>query len=98
MEMPLKQRNFVRQAFETPEAPMDAIDRRIVAELQAAPRLRVAELARRIGLFGPAVAERLRRLEGSDKLTYPAEVGPQAPRHTPFPILRVQPGLPGHAL
>jgi len=29
---------------------MDAIDRRIVAELQAAPRLRVAELARRIGL------------------------------------------------
>src|SRR6266704_456836 len=53
--MPLKQRNFVRQAFETPEAPMDAIDRRIVAELQAAPRLRVAELARRIGLSGPAL-------------------------------------------
>jgi len=47
--MPLKQRNFVRQAFEIPEAPMDAIDRRIVAELQVAPRLRVAELARRVG-------------------------------------------------
>ena len=35
--MPLKQRNFVRQAFEMPEAPMDAIDRRIAVELQAAP-------------------------------------------------------------
>ena len=45
MEMSLKQRNFVRQAFEMPEAPMDAIDRRIVAELQAAPRLRVASAA-----------------------------------------------------
>ena len=44
MEMPSKQRDFVRQAFEIPEAPLDAVDRRIVAELQAAPRLRVAEL------------------------------------------------------
>jgi len=31
--MPLKQRNFIRQAFEMPEAPMDSTDRRIVAEL-----------------------------------------------------------------
>ena len=37
-----------------PETSLDATDRRIVAELQAAPRLRVAELARRIGLSGPA--------------------------------------------
>ena len=70
MEMPSKQRNFVRQAFEIPEASLDAIDRRIVAEVQAAPRLRVAELARRIGLSGPAAADRLRRLEESGTLTY----------------------------
>src|SRR6516162_8479701 len=74
--MPLKQRNFVRQAFEIPEAPMDAIDRRIVAELQVAPRLRVAELARRVGLSGPAVADRLRRLEES---------------YTLFAIVRISP-------
>ena len=61
--MPSKQRDFVRQAFEIPETLLDAVDRRIVAELQAAPRLRIAELARRIGLSGPAVADRLRRLE-----------------------------------
>ena len=47
-----------------PEASMDALDRRIVAEMQAAPRLRMAELARRIGLSGPAAADRLRRLRG----------------------------------
>src|SRR5580704_17805139 len=28
MEMPSKQRDFVRQAFEIPEAPLDAVDRR----------------------------------------------------------------------
>src|ERR1700683_2329319 len=54
MEMPSKQRDFVRQAFEIPDAPLDAVDRRIVAELQAAPRLRIAELSRRIGPSRPA--------------------------------------------
>ena len=38
MEIPSKQRDFVRQAFEPPEALLDATDRRIVAELQAAPQ------------------------------------------------------------
>src|ERR1700751_3651252 len=78
MEMPSKQRDFVRQAFEIPEAPLDVLDRRIVAELQAAPRLRIAELSRRIGLSGPAVADRLRRLEGTGILSYRAEVSPPA--------------------
>src|SRR5690242_21896609 len=98
MEMPLKQRNFVRQAFEMPEAPMDAIDRRIVAELQTAPRLRVAELARRIGLSGPAVADRLRRLEESGTLTYRAEVDPRALGYTLFAIVRISPSGSGLGL
>src|SRR6266851_7152632 len=91
MEMPSKQRNFIRQAFEVPEAPMDAIDRRIVAELQAAPRLRVAELARRIGLSGPAVADRLRRLEDSGTLSYRADVDPRALGYTICAIVRISP-------
>ena len=90
--MPLKQRDFVRQAFEMPEAPLDAIDRRIVAELQAAPRLRVAELARRIGLSGPAVADRLRRLEGSGTIAgYRADVDPAALGYAFGAIVRVRP-------
>ena len=89
--MSFKQRNFVRQTFEMPEALMDAIDRRIVAEMQAAPRLRVAELARRIGLSGPAAADRLRRLEESGTLTYRAEVTPRALGYTICAIVRISP-------
>jgi Lrp/AsnC family leucine-responsive transcriptional regulator len=91
MEMPLKQRNFVRQAFEVPEPSMDAVDRRIVAELQGEPRLRVAELARRIGLSGPAAADRLRRLEETGTLSYRAEVDPRALGYTLFAIVRISP-------
>jgi Lrp/AsnC family transcriptional regulator, leucine-responsive regulatory protein len=91
MELPLKQRNFVRDAFEMPEAPMDTLDRRIIAEMQAAPRLRVAELARRIGLSGPATADRLRRLEESGTLTYRAEVSPRALGYTICAIVRISP-------
>lgn len=87
----MKQRNFIRDAFEMPEASMDALDRRIVAEMQAAPRLRVAELARRIGLSGPAAADRLRRLEESGTLTYRAEVSPRALGYTICAIVRISP-------
>jgi Lrp/AsnC family leucine-responsive transcriptional regulator len=42
---------------------MDAIDKKILRELNADARLTVAELGRRIGLSPSATAERLRRLE-----------------------------------
>src|ERR1700733_2831155 len=94
--MPSKQRKFVRRAFETvsgagPAVPLDAIDRRIAAELQAAPRLRVAELARRVGLSGPAVGDRLRRLEETGILTYRAEVNPRALGYAICAIVRISP-------
>jgi Lrp/AsnC family transcriptional regulator, leucine-responsive regulatory protein len=89
--LPSKQRNFIRQALETPQAPLDAADQRIVAELQAAPRLRVAELARRIGLSGPATAERLRRLEEGDIVSYRAEINPRALGYTICAIVRISP-------
>ena len=91
MEMPSKQRNFIRQALERPDAAIDAIDRRIVAEFQAAPRLRIAELARRVGLSGPAAADRLRRLEDSGTLSYRAEVNPRALGYTICAIVRISP-------
>ena len=70
---------------------MDAVDRRIIAEMQAAPRLRVAELARRIGLSGPAAADRLRRLEESGTLTYRTEVSPRALGYAICVIVRISP-------
>ena len=91
MEMPSEQRDFVRRAFEIPETLLDATDRRIAAELQAEPRLRVAELARRIGLSGPATADRLRRLEDTGTLSYRADVDPRALGYTLFAIVRISP-------
>jgi Lrp/AsnC family leucine-responsive transcriptional regulator len=91
MKIPSEQREFVRQAFEMPESLLDATDRRIAAELQAEPRLRVAELARRIGLSGPATADRLRRLEETGTLSYRADVDPRALGYTLFAIVRISP-------
>jgi Lrp/AsnC family transcriptional regulator, leucine-responsive regulatory protein len=56
---------------------LDATDRRLLAELQADARLSLAELGRRVGLSSPAVAERLRRLEGDGVISgYHAKVDP----------------------
>ncbi|HZD74662.1 MAG TPA: Lrp/AsnC family transcriptional regulator [Actinomycetota bacterium] len=87
MSLPSERRNSRRQTFE----PLDAIDRRIIQELLADARLRTAELARRVGLSSPAVAERLRRLEDSGALSYRAEVDPRALGYTISAIVRVSP-------
>jgi Lrp/AsnC family leucine-responsive transcriptional regulator len=91
VEIPSKQRNFIHRTCEIPDTVMDVVDRRIVAELQAAPRLRVAELARRVGLSGPAVGDRLRRLEETGILTYRAEVTPRALGYAICAIVRISP-------
>ena len=49
--------------------PLDAHDTRILAELQLDARISVAELGRRVHLSQPAVADRLRKLEGSGVIT-----------------------------
>jgi Lrp/AsnC family transcriptional regulator, leucine-responsive regulatory protein len=90
MSLPSNQRNSDGFAFGMPSA-LDAIDRRIIAQLQAEPRLRVAELARRVGLSSPAVAERLRRLEDTGILSYRAEVDPRALGYTICAIVRISP-------
>jgi len=91
VEMPLKQRKFALQAFEMPEGQLDGTDRRILAELQASPRLRIAELGRRVGLSAPAAADRLRRLEEDGVVSYRAEVDPRALGYTLFAIVRISP-------
>ena len=67
------------------EKPLDAVDWRLVAELQTDGRLSYKELGRRINLSAPAVAERVRRLEESGVLTgYRAVVDA---RRAGYPIL-----------
>lgn len=56
---------------------MDALDHRILAELQRDARLSYAELGRRVGLSPPAVSERVARLEADGVVTgYHAAVDP----------------------
>jgi len=90
MQSTLKQRISGPSAFASPD-PLDDLDRRIVAELQAEPRLRVAELARRVGLSAPAAAERLRRLEEGGVLSYRAVVNPRAIGYPVCVIVRISP-------
>jgi Lrp/AsnC family transcriptional regulator, leucine-responsive regulatory protein len=87
VEMPLKQWNSDRDTF----GMLDTIDRLILTELRASPRLRIAELGRRVGLSAPAAAERLRRLEDSGVLSYRAEIDPRALGYTLFAIVRISP-------
>src|SRR2546430_2533364 len=57
---------------------LDAVDLRILAELQADGRITMRRLGAEIGLSGPAVTERVRRLEESGViLGYRAEVAPE---------------------
>jgi Lrp/AsnC family leucine-responsive transcriptional regulator len=58
---------------------VDAIDRRIVELLTANGRLSYAELARQVGLSGPAVHERVGKLEAGGVIrSYRAHVDPEA--------------------
>src|SRR5258706_16480550 len=52
-------------AYAPANGALDAINRRLLAELRRDPRLTMAELGRRVGMSSPAVTERVRRLEDS---------------------------------
>ena len=87
MDLPSKRRNRWPRTFEA----LDEIDRRIIEELQADARVRIAELGRRVGLSPPAVGDRLRRLQDGGALSYRAEVDPRALGYTVCAIVRVSP-------
>lgn len=58
---------------------IDAVNRRILEELQRDPRLTMSELGRRIGMSSPAVTERVRRLEETGVIRgYSLELNPAA--------------------
>jgi Lrp/AsnC family leucine-responsive transcriptional regulator len=72
--------------------PLDATNRRLLAELQADARLSLAELGRRVGLSSPAVAERLQRLEDDEViLGYHARLNPRAVGLALSAVIRIRP-------
>jgi Lrp/AsnC family transcriptional regulator, leucine-responsive regulatory protein len=71
---------------------LDAVNRRLLRELQADARLSLAELGRRVGLSAPAVGERLQRLQEAGVVRgYRAELDPAALGLPLGVIIRVRP-------
>jgi Lrp/AsnC family leucine-responsive transcriptional regulator len=79
-----------RKSYDT--GAVDAIDLRLLQELANDGRLRMAELARRVGMSAPAVAERVQRLEVAGIIAgYRAEIDPRALGFPVAAIVRIRP-------
>ncbi len=73
----------------------DATDARILAALDQDARLSIAELARLVGMSGPSVAERLRRLHDTGVIRrFTADVDTRALGYQVRAMVRIRP-LPG---
>jgi Lrp/AsnC family transcriptional regulator, leucine-responsive regulatory protein len=74
---------------------IDALDARILALLASEGRLPISELARRLGLSGPSVTDRVRRLEADGVLTgYAAQVDLPSIGYALMALVRLRP-VPG---
>jgi Lrp/AsnC family leucine-responsive transcriptional regulator len=72
---------------------LDELNIRILEELGAEPRLRTAELARRLGVSTPTVRERVTRLEESGVIRgYRLDIDPAALGRPVAAWVRLQPG------
>lgn len=71
---------------------LDAADRSILQELMADARISRAELARRVRLSAPSVAERVRRLEENGVITgYRATIDPRHLGYSLSVLIRARP-------
>ncbi len=72
---------------------LDAVNRRLLAELSAEPRLSMAALARKVGMSAPAVTERVQRLERDGIITgYRMIIDPAAIGLPVTSYVRIRPG------
>jgi Lrp/AsnC family leucine-responsive transcriptional regulator len=93
--LPSKQRQARPATYDPDPRVFDEVNLRLLGELQASPRLPTAELARRIGMSAPAVAERVLRLEQAGVITgCQLEVSPAALGLPVTAFARIKP-LPG---
>jgi len=90
VSLPSERRQRRSSAYEG--SLLDAIDRRILVELQDDGRVTMAELGRRVSLSAPAVGERVQRLEESGVITgYSAVVDPRAIGYPIAALVRIRP-------
>ena len=77
--MPSDPRPRRRPAFEGRNALLDEVNRRLLAALQADPRVTMSALTRQVGMSAPAVTERVQRLERAGVIRgYRVDVDPAA--------------------
>ena len=75
--MPKNEKQKPLLTYTPSEQVADAVNLRILIELQQEPRLTMTELGRRVGLSSPAVTERVRRLEEAGVIEgYRLEINP----------------------
>jgi Lrp/AsnC family transcriptional regulator, leucine-responsive regulatory protein len=73
--------------------PLDSVNKRLLAELHADPRLSMAELARRVGMSAPSVTERVQRLERLGVIAgFRMDVNPAALGMPVTAMVRIRPG------
>jgi Lrp/AsnC family transcriptional regulator, leucine-responsive regulatory protein len=66
-------------ALKDPSILLDQVNRQLLRELAAEPRIAMSALARRVGMSAPAVSERIQRLERAGVITgYRVDISPTA--------------------
>ena len=93
--MPANQRQSRQNTYDPVNHILDEVNLRLLAELQASPRLSMAELARRTGMSAPAVTERVQRLERAGVIAgYRLDIDPAAVGLPVTAFARIRP-MPG---
>jgi Lrp/AsnC family leucine-responsive transcriptional regulator len=76
---PSDRKEKAAMALTDPSVPLDAVNRRLLRELSANPRITMSALARRVGMSAPAVSERVQRLERAGVIAgYRVDISPAA--------------------
>ena len=91
--MPRDSRSNGRTSLDDRARLLDAVNLRLLSELQDNPRLSMSELARRVGMSAPAVTERVQRLETAGVIVgYRIEIDPAALGLPVTALVRIRPG------
>jgi Lrp/AsnC family leucine-responsive transcriptional regulator len=91
--LPRDSRPNGRSSFDDRTRLLDAVNLRLLSELQDNPRLSMSELARRVGMSAPAVTERVQRLETAGVIVgYRMDIDPAALGLPVAALVRIRPG------
>lgn len=91
--MPRESRENGRNPLDDRARLLDAVNLRVLSELQGNPRLSMSELGRRVGMSAPAVTERVQRLETAGVIVgYRMDIDPAALGMPATALVRIRPG------